>query len=123
MSKLQALIEDCEKLLNVEQYVCDIQTTKLTNHIDELLTYAINYGIIGSVSDVLEFSKAIPNLGKKVADMYETKIKKAADDSARQYYKYAGNYDRLEDVPGYGTDWNSRCIPDGVIIRGRNDRC
>lgn len=123
MSKLQTLIDDCEKLLKVEEYVSDIKTTKLTNHLEELLTYAIDYGIIGSVSDVLEFSKAIPNLSSKVADMYETKIRKKANDSAREYYKYAGTYDRLEDVPGYGTEWNNRCIPDGVVIRGSRGRC
>lgn len=121
--KLRTLIEDCEKLLKVEEYVCDVKTTKLTSHIDELLKYGFDYGIIDSVSDVLEFSKEIPNLSKKVADMYDERIKKRANDEAHQYYKYAGTYNCLEDVPGYGTEWNHRCIPDGVVIRGRNGRC
>lgn len=122
---LQTLIEDCEKLLKVEEYVLDVKTTKLTNHIDELLKYAFDYGVISSVSDVLEFSKAIPNLSKKVADMYDENIKKKASSETRTYYKYAGTYDKLSDVPGYGTEWNNRCIPDGVIIRGSrgNGRC
>ncbi len=122
-AKLQTLIKDCQTLLKVEEYVCDVKTKKLTSHIDELLNYAFSYDIITSVSDILEFSQAIPSLSKKVADMYDERVKKRANEEAQQYYKYAGTYDRLEDVPGYGTEWNNRCIPDGVVIRGGNRRC
>ena len=120
---MQTLIEDCEKLLRVEEFVADVKTKKLTSHIDELLKYAFDYGIINSVSDVLEFSNAIPSLSQKVADMYDERIKKKASEEAHTYYKYAGTYDKLSDVPGYGTEWNSRCVPDGVVIRGSNERC
>ena len=38
-------------------------------------------------------------------------------------FESSGAYERLSDVPDYGTEWNERCIPDGVIIKRSNQRC
>ena len=63
-----------------------------------------------------------------VCSSYDDYIKGIKDKqkAAEERYdnRYAGTYGSLREVPGYGTEWNERCIPSGVVISGgRNARC
>ena len=100
--------------------------------IDTMLKYAIEKGIIGGARDVMTVSNAIPELEVRVADLYDESVEKEKDRLRQETAnlqsqwdrRYAGTYKSLSDVPGYGTEWNERCIPDGVSInRGKGRDC
>lgn len=126
MTQLEIFIEDCKRLLKMQESLDCIETTKLKNPLDELLEYGIKYDIIENAHDLVKFSIQVPPLAEKMSELYDDNINKKNRKAKRQRneeYKYAGTYDKLSDVPGYGTEWNSRCIPSGVVIRNKNGRC
>lgn len=129
--RLDTLISDLKKAIKLNSEIENITTTKIESPVKQLLEYGFRVGIIDKTGDVLKVCKEIPDLEDLVTSMYDKKIKenkaseaKYAAARAEERRKYAGTYDRYEDVPGYGTEWNMRCVPDGVVIRGRgNSRC
>lgn len=132
--KIQQLIMDLKKASKLQEDLQTIKTTKLSSPVQELIEYAFKYNILKSSSDVFSVCKELPELEEIITKRYDKKIKDDAASEARyraqkaeEERKYGGTYDRLEDAPGYGTEWNSRCVPDCVHIRNtsnsRNNRC
>lgn len=118
---LVTFISDIKKTIKAQDYLIDVSTTKLSSPLDELLEYGFNWNIIKSSYDVLKICYEIPEIENKLTTLYDKKIEEKIN-KANSSNKYAGVYERIEDVPGYGTEWNNRCIPDGVIIKN-NGRC
>ena len=124
--QLELLIKDLKIAYAMENTVEQIKTVKIKSPVDELLEYSIGK-CIDSMRDCLTIVKEIPEIEQKVSDVYDEYQKKRRELEAKSYareHKWDGVYDKIEDCPGYGTEFNSRCIPSGVIIRQKpNSRC
>lgn len=129
--ELKQLIEDIKKVQEAQLLLARVSTTKIEPEIDKLLDYAIKKKIIKTTKDVVDICFVVPELKDTISKHYDEyiesiikKIDKERKDAEYRYdNRYAGTYNSLSEVPGYGTEWNSRCIPDGVVIRSRNSRC
>jgi hypothetical protein len=83
-------------------------------------------GLEPEISSVLakmmdDFNKENRQAYSSSTDNYNTRKKSSSSSSNERCY--AGVYNSLSEVPGYGTEWNDRCKPEGVIIRNANERC
>lgn len=131
LDKINTFIIDLKRLIQIENEISKLKTTQnITHPIDEYLDYGFRWGIIDSSFDLLKICQEIPELTNKLTDIYDKKTKEKIEKEKEyqkrkdeEYHRYAGTYDSLYDAPGYGSEWNERCIPDGVVIRNRNNRC
>lgn len=123
--KINIYIRDLKKIIEIEEQISKLETTQnITHPIDEFLDYGFNWNIIESSYDLLKICQEVPELTNKLTEVFDKKnnekIKRELEYQKQkdmEYYKYAGNYNSLKDVPGYGVEWNERCVPDGVRIR------
>ena len=127
-SEIKQLIEDIKKVQEAQVLLARVNTVKLDSEINKLLESAIKHKIIKNTIDVVDICLEIPEIKDIVCNCYDDYIKGIKDKQkvAEERYdnRYAGSYNSLREVPGYGTEWNERCIPSGVVIRGgRNSRC
>lgn len=128
MANLDSLIQDLKKANELRKEYENL-SIKITDPVNEIIDYAIRTSIISSIQDVLEIAKSVPqeitnNIAKKMDQKYQEYQRKVDYDTR---YQYAGSYRSLEELNRkFGTDFNERCIPDGVTIesnRGCNLRC
>ena len=131
--ELKQLVEDIKKMQEAQVLLARVTTTKIEPEINKLIEYAIKHKIINTTRDVVDICFSVPELKDIITRCYDEHIENIIN-KANQRYKdaqymydnrYAGTYNSLSEVPGYGTEWNSRCIPSGVVIKnkGRNSRC
>lgn len=132
MRNIEILKKDLKIAIEIENKINEIETKRIDSPVEELLNYAFQYGIIKTTIDVINLVKEFPALENEISQKYDEYMEKKAKSiqasekrRLEERAKYGGTYDRYEDVPGYGTEWNMRCVPDGVYIRnsGRNSRC
>ena len=126
--EIKQLIEDIKKVQEAQVLLARVNTIKLDSEINKLLDYAIKHKIIKSTIDIVDICLEIPEIKDIVCSSYDDYIKSIKDKQKaveeRYDNRYAGTYGSLREVPGYGTEWNERCIPSGVVISGgRNARC
>lgn len=123
-NKLQILIQDLKTAKEIEDKIGKLQTLKMDSPIQQLIERAIDYRILKNTSDLFKLVKEFPNLEERIIHIYDNYLYKKNE--AREKYlkqeairnsKYSGTYDKLSDAPGYGTEWNERCVPDGVYVR------
>ena len=132
MKNIEKFKKDLKLAIEIENKINEIETTKINSPVDELLNYAFQYGMIKTTMDVINLVKDFPTLENEISKKYDEYMDKKAKSiqasekrRLEERARYGGTYDRYEDVPGYGTEWNMRCVPEGVYIRnsGRNSRC
>lgn len=111
------MTNDINRNYEIQGYLSNIKTIEI-NGLNELLDYSIKHNIINNIDDIVTLCIEFPDLKDIITKKYDEYIKEN-----NERYKYAGTYNSLKDIPGYGTEWNSRCIPDGVYIRKTNRRC
>ena len=129
--ELEQLVEDMKKVKKAEELLSTVSTTKMPSELNNLVDYALEHNILKDINDIVDIAIENPELKEMLSDRYNNHIKKQMDkiDERRKQaehnynYRYAGTYDSLSDVPGYGREWNERCVPDGVVVRGHNSRC
>ena len=121
--EIKQLIEDIEKVQEAQVLLARVHTVKLDSEINKLIDYAIRKNIIKSTLDIVEICEKLPEIKEIICKNYDDYKNKIIKDAEYKYEnRYAGTYNSLSDVPGYGTEWNERCIPSGVIVK-RNSRC
>ena len=132
MKNIEKFKKDLKLAIEIENKINEIETTKINSPVEELLNYAFQYGMIKTTMDVISLVKDFPTLESEISKKYDEYMDKKAKSiqasekrRLEERARYGGTYDRYEDVPGYGTEWNMRCVPEGVYIRnsGRNSRC
>lgn len=124
--ELKKLSEDIKKVQKAESILSTIATLSIDSEMEKLINYALDRNIIKGTMDVVDLCADNPEAQKTITKAYDKYMKEKTEREKESYNysrRYAGTYDSLSEVPGYGTEWNSRCIPDGVIIRGANKRC
>lgn len=129
--ELEKLASDINKVISAEKILSGLETIKAPQQLEVLIEYAIEHNIIKNTYDVLEVATKCPDVKEVLAQKYDCCINKRMEslkdqrkEAERRYeYRYAGTYEKLSDVPGYGTEWNNRCIPAGVVIGNGNERC
>lgn len=127
--ELTDLKRDVEKICEAKKMLEGISTVNMDAELKKLIEYAISRGIIKSLVDVIELCNELPDYKKLIADTYQKihddKIRSKSHSScySKKDYCYSGTYSSLREAPGYGTEWNERCIPDGIIVGGNNSRC
>lgn len=124
--ELAKLSSDIKKVQQAESILATVHTRREESELEKLIRYALHCNIIKSTLDLILVCNENPESQAQIADIYDAYMKEqkeAAEKAVRESRRYAGTYNSLSEVPGYGTEWNSRCVPDGVIIRGRNGRC
>lgn len=129
--ELTKLLEDIKKVKQASELLSSVSTTKMGVEVGNLVDYALTHNIIKGTDDIVTLSIENPELKDIFTKSYDnyisSKIKKESDyrrKAEEKYeYRYAGTYNSLSEVPGYGTEWNERCTPAGVVIRGVNTRC
>jgi hypothetical protein len=145
-TKLQRCIRDLTKIVEAQKSFNNLEVLKdaRNDNLERFIDYAISNHIIDSLEDVFEVVRCIPSLNSTMSKcvqnsrlMKKQVIKDDYDNSGcyrcvvsnnsspnpRCEQSYSGTYNSLSEVPGYGTEWNERCVPDGVTIRGCNSRC
>lgn len=122
MTNIEKIISDLTKVksLGIEGglYTIDIS-------MKAIIDYAFEKQMINNAKDLVSISLKFPELSDYMAEKYDQKNQDKIERYQEQYdRRFAGTYNSLREVPGYGTEWNERCIPDGVVIRSpRNNRC
>lgn len=124
--ELDNIVNDLNKAYKLKDSLKEIKSFKI-DPIEEIISYALSLRIIKTTSDVLEISRKVPEeVSNLLAVMHDKKIQEIYNSESRSDpdYKYRGTYDSLAELNAkFGTDFNQRCIPNGVIIRGINNRC
>lgn len=120
-NELIQLIKDINTIYEIQGYLSNIKTIEM-NGLNELLDYSIKHNIINNIEDIVTLCIEFPDLKDIITKKYDEYIKANIKEN-NERYKYSGTYNSLKDIPGYGTEWNSRCIPDGVYIKKTNRRC
>ena len=118
---LSVFMSDIKKVIKAQEFINLIKTTNLKSPLDELLEYGLDWHIVNSSYDVVKICHEIPELENKLTTLYDEKINEKIVKSNSNYNKYAGYYERIEDVPGYESEWDNSCIPEGVIIKNNSD--
>lgn len=121
-AKLDNIIKD---LRRAEDFMKDCNSKMKSSPIEEIIVYALENGIISSTEDIVYLATKLPeklaDLVIKKYDEYHSK-KTTTRSSYSSEPDYSGVYSSLAELNAkYGTDFNCRCIPEGVIIR--SDRC
>lgn len=123
---LKKLSQDIKKVYQAESILATITSYSAASEMKKLIEYAMHTNIIKGTMDIVYLCSENPEAQESITKAYDNYLAEKAKQEKEQYtqaYRYAGVYDSISDVPGYGTEWNERCIPDGVCIRGRNSRC
>lgn len=132
IEKLDICIEDLQKICKAQTLLKDVKNSNPVDNVEPYLKYILENRVVKDLEDVFYIVTTYPDIAERMSNA----IKKygldglkdkssSSSNSNSDYYRYSGTYDDIRDVPGYGTEWNDRCIPDGVSIRGRdrNERC
>ena len=130
-NNMENLINDLKTAIEIEHKIVNLKTLKMESPVEKLIETAIDYRTIKTTSDLFNVVKQFPEFEERIISIYD-KILEKKQKERDEYYKkeiirtskYSGTYDNYSDAPGYGTEWNERCIPDGVYIRnayGRRD--
>lgn len=123
--KLDSLINDLKRAEKIGKEISEI-SIKLNDPIEEIIKYGLKHSIISSSSDVVYISKNTSEyITDIVSEMFDEHMRKEKEELSRRLsledsddFKYAGVYSSLEELNAkFGTDFNNRCIPNGVIIR------
>lgn len=123
--KLDSLINDLKRAEKVGKEISEI-SIKLNDPIEEIIKYGLEHSIISSSSDVVYISRNTSEyITDRVSEMFDEHMRKEKEELSRRFsladsedFKYAGVYSSLEELNAkFGTDFNNRCIPNGVIIR------
>lgn len=119
--KLRSLIDDLNRAEKLMSSVLNEIRTNISNPVEEIIKYGLEHSIISCTADVVYISKhvsdSISDLVIKMYDEYNNK-KEAERRSLPPELMYAGVYSSLDELNAkFGTDFNSRCIPSGVIIK------
>lgn len=124
-AELKGICNDLNKAYELKEQLNDIKSLK-TDPITEIIQFGLNSKVITSSLDILEISQEIPmEVAKIIAKMYDKKISESKKNSfsSNPDYMYAGVYKSLDELnTKFGTDFNNRCIPAGVVISS-NGRC
>lgn len=123
--KLDSLINDLNRAEKVREEISGM-SVKLSDPIEELIDYGLKHSIISNSADVVYISKNTSDyITGRVTKMFDEHIEKEKEElknnsfsQSSDYYKYAGIYESLDELNRkFGTDFNSRCIPEGAIIK------
>jgi len=130
---LEKCIRDLQKILEAEKLMsCLEQMNAKDSNIKQYLDYILKNNIVKNLEDVFYIVSKVPNISKQFSECIEKSEKRGnlVKLEPKVIVEYtnrspSGSYNSLSEVPGFGTEWNERCIPDGVSIRGRgnNSRC
>jgi hypothetical protein len=135
--KLEAFIRDIKKIYEAEKALKGLEIMEnITGNTSTVIDYALSKKIISSLEDVIYVIKQVPEIEDVLVTriyMYkdrgslvkaEPKIEYKTEYKTTPYQHNGMGYNSLKDVPGYGTQWNERCVPDDVYVnRDRNNRC
>lgn len=131
--QLEMFVRDIKKVHEAEQVLKGLEIMgKIASNTENVINYALSKKIISSLEDVIYVIKQAPEIEDiLVKSIYAFKdrgdlVKAEPHVEYRSApYQYNGTgYNRLQDVPGYGTQWNERCVPDGVNIKNSGyERC
>jgi hypothetical protein len=132
--KLDKCIRDLKLILETEQTLSKLEILKSNCNVDTLLEYALTMGIIKDLEDTFYIVNKMPEISEKLSACIRKSPKKEMllgiintntnNSSNPDEYRYSGTYNSWSEVPGYNTEWNDRCRPSGVTIRGSsNCRC
>lgn len=131
--KLEAFVRDIKKVYEAEQTLKGLEIMgNVTSNTEKVIDYALSKKILSSLEDVIYVIKQVPEIEdilvkriyayKDRGDLVKAETQIEYRNAPYQYNSQG--YNRIQDVPGYGTQWNERCIPEGVNIRNRGcERC
>lgn len=131
-AKVAKCLTDLEKILQADQLMISLEHMKDDSNIERYLDYILSNRVITSLEEIFAIVRQRPEISKQMANcLRKNKNRGKIVDLKPEIINnstispYAGRYASLKDVPGYGTAWNERCIPDGVYIdhSGDNKRC
>lgn len=129
-NKLDKNVQDLKKIVDAEKLIGKLEFMQEESHVERYLNYILDNEIVSSLEEVFYLVQKVPEVSEPMANCLRinkmrgklvhlsVNIKTSCDRD-----DVSGIYKDLRDVPGYGTEWNERCIPEGVIIRHSNDRC
>lgn len=125
---LNSCIDDLKKINEAQLLLKDIKNSKSIDNIEPYLKYILENNIIKTLEDVFYIITKHPDISEKLSEAVKkyglNDLKNNSSANSYNNYEYSGTYNRLQDAPGYGTDWNERCIPDNVSIRSKGTcRC
>ena len=137
--KLDSLIRDIKKVKEAEKALQGLEIAgSVISNIDKVIDYALNTRIISTLEDIVYIVQIYPEIADalvkrvyldnnrgdvvKAPEKIRTEVK--YESSINAPYQYNGRgYKSLKDVPGYGTEWNDRCVRDEVYRDRNNQRC
>lgn len=130
---LEKCIRDLQKIVEAEKLMSGLeQMNAKDSNVKQYLDYILRNRIVKNMEDVFYIVIKMPEISKQLAECIEKSerrgnLVKLKENIVIQSSRcqYSGTYNSLKDVPGYGTEWNERCVPDGVSIKGygSNSRC
>lgn len=128
--KLDKCIKDISKINEAQKLLEEITYNINSNNLNNYLSYVIKNKVVCTLGEVFYIVTKIPEISEameKVISIHGlngvNKVTETILQDREPSYP-SGNYNSLSDVPGYGTDWNERCVPKGVSINNRrNERC
>lgn len=88
---IQILINDLKKTIEMDKIGETLITKKKNTNTHELITYAINFGIINSTADILEIVKELPEISELISTEYDKKIeknKKKSEKNKSSFYNH-----------------------------------
>lgn len=133
---LEKCVRDIKKIMKADSILNELEFVKekisketQENNLTIYLDYLVKNNILKNLEDYLELTTQLPELITFLAKYLKSDlaIKKilCITQTIHQEVNYyrGGTYNRLEDAPGYRTEWNERCIPDNIHISSKNSRC
>lgn len=149
--KLDKCIRDLRKIMEAERALQSLEIIRNTQtNITKFIEYALSVGLISTLEEVFYLVQQIPEISDTLAQcirkseerakLVDVKPKtntvteyvyvdssprgSARDAGPNAPYQYNGKgYNSIKEIPGYGTEWNDRCVPDGVNRNSSNGRC
>lgn len=125
-AKLDNIINDLKR---AEDFMKNCNSKMKNSPVEEIIAYALENRMISSTEDIVYLAMKLPeelsDLVIKKYDEYYRKKDTTRSNYSREF-EYAGVYSSLAELNAkYGTDFNQRCIPEGVIIRNNinHGRC
>lgn len=130
-SNIEKILEDLNKTLEADKVVYSLDTENKYENTKKYLEYIIQKGFISSLEDIMLLATKRPKVIDSLAEVirnsdnsFKAKLVNYIAPKNKDVIDVSGVYERIEDVPGYGITFNSRCIPEGVYIKSKqNGRC
>jgi len=120
--KLDNIIKDLKR---AEDFMKSCNSKMKSSPVEEIIAYALENDIIFSTEDIVYLAMKLPeSLSDLIIKRYDEYHRKKNTTKSRYSPEpdYSGTYSSLAELNAkFGTDFNSRCIPAGAIIK--SSRC